>query len=79
MAVRYWVGGTGNWDNSDTTHWSATTGGAGGSSVNDSMGISDSTFSELFPPSKRRISKTTRRNTASLTGKDITTLKTKKL
>ena len=30
MADRYWVGGTGNW--SDTSHWSATSGGAGGAS-----------------------------------------------
>lgn len=30
---RYWVGGTGNWDASTTTHWSATSGGAGGASV----------------------------------------------
>jgi len=28
---RYWVGGTGNW--SDTSHWSYTSGGTGGSSV----------------------------------------------
>ena len=33
MASRYWVGGTGTWDASDTTHWSATSGGAGGASV----------------------------------------------
>jgi hypothetical protein len=33
MAARFWVGGTGTWDNSDTTHWAATTGGAGGQSV----------------------------------------------
>lgn len=33
MASRYWVGGTGNWDASDTTHWSATSGGGGGASV----------------------------------------------
>ena len=32
MADRYWVGGTGNWD-ATTTHWSATSGGAGGASV----------------------------------------------
>lgn len=31
MAARFWVGGTGNW--SDTTHWSTTTGGAGGAAV----------------------------------------------
>lgn len=33
MADRYWVGGTGTWDASDTTHWSATSGGSGGASV----------------------------------------------
>jgi hypothetical protein len=33
MAARFWVGGTGNWDASTTTNWSATTGGAGGQSV----------------------------------------------
>jgi hypothetical protein len=33
MATRYWVGGTGNWDASDTTHWSAASGGGGGASV----------------------------------------------
>ena len=32
MATRFWVGGTGNWD-ATTTHWSATSGGAGGASV----------------------------------------------
>jgi hypothetical protein len=33
MASRFWVGGTGTWDNADTTHWAATSGGAGGASV----------------------------------------------
>jgi hypothetical protein len=33
MANRFWVGGTGTWDNVTTTHWSASTGGAGGASV----------------------------------------------
>ena len=33
MANRYWVGGTGNWDDSTTTHWSDTSGGTGGFSV----------------------------------------------
>lgn len=33
MANRFWVGGTGNWDAATTTHWSATSGGAGGASV----------------------------------------------
>lgn len=33
MASRFWVGGTGTWDNATTTNWSASTGGAGGASV----------------------------------------------
>lgn len=33
MAARFWVGGTGTWNASNTTNWSATTGGAGGASV----------------------------------------------
>lgn len=33
MAARFWVGGTGNWDAADTTHWAATSNGAGGQSV----------------------------------------------
>lgn len=33
MANRYWVGGSGTWDSSSTTNWSATSGGAGGASV----------------------------------------------
>ncbi|MEI7757663.1 MAG: hypothetical protein WCI80_01330 [Bacteroidota bacterium] len=33
MANRYWVGGTGTWDTTTTTNWSATSGGAGGASV----------------------------------------------
>ena len=33
MADRYWVGGTGTWDLTSTTNWSATSGGAGGASV----------------------------------------------
>ena len=31
--LRYWVGGTGDWDASTTTHWSTSSGGAGGASV----------------------------------------------
>lgn len=31
MAARYWIGGTGNWN--DTAHWSATSGGVSGASV----------------------------------------------
>jgi hypothetical protein len=37
MANRYWRGGTGTWD-TDTSHWSTTSGGAGGASV---PGVSD--------------------------------------
>jgi hypothetical protein len=33
MATRYWVGGTGTWDASSTTHWSASTGGSSGASA----------------------------------------------
>lgn len=32
-ASRFWVGGTGTWDGSATTHWAATTGGGSGASV----------------------------------------------
>lgn len=33
MADRYWVGGTGTWDNSSTDHWSTSSGGSNGASV----------------------------------------------
>lgn len=33
MANRYWVGGSGTWNSTNTTNWSATSGGAGGASV----------------------------------------------
>ncbi len=33
MAARYWVGGAGTWDSTNTANWSATSGGAGGASV----------------------------------------------
>jgi hypothetical protein len=33
MANRYWVGGTGTWNISSTTNWSASSGGASGASV----------------------------------------------
>jgi len=33
MADRYWVGGTGTWDGTSTTNWSASSGGATGASV----------------------------------------------
>ena len=29
MANRYWVGGSGTWDSTTTTHWSLTSGGTG--------------------------------------------------
>lgn len=32
-ASRFWVGGTGTWDATDTTHWSASSGGSNGASV----------------------------------------------
>ena len=37
MANRYWVGGTGTWDGTDTTYWSTSSGGAGGTSVPTSV------------------------------------------
>jgi hypothetical protein len=33
MATYYWVGGSGTWDTSTTTNWSATSGGSGGAGV----------------------------------------------
>jgi hypothetical protein len=33
MANRYWVGGSGTWDNTNTANWSTTSGGSGGASV----------------------------------------------
>lgn len=33
MANRYWVGGTGTWNSSSTTHWSTTSGGSSGASA----------------------------------------------
>jgi hypothetical protein len=33
VANRFWVGGTGTWDGSNTTNWSTTTGGGSGASV----------------------------------------------
>lgn len=33
MALRYWVGGTGTWDNVNTANWSTSSGGSGGASV----------------------------------------------
>ena len=33
MANRYWVGGSGTWNDTSTTNWSATSGGSGGASA----------------------------------------------
>lgn len=33
MATRYWVGGSGTWNTTNTANWSTTSGGAGGASV----------------------------------------------
>jgi hypothetical protein len=33
MASRFWVGGTGTWDSSTTTHWASSSNGTGGASV----------------------------------------------
>lgn len=43
MASRYWVGGTGAW--TETAHWSASSGGAGGASV---PGATDDVFFDAF-------------------------------
>lgn len=37
MANRYWVGGTGTWNGTNTTNWSTTSGGASGASVPTSV------------------------------------------
>jgi len=36
MADRYWVGGAGTWDDLDTSHWSASSGGSSGASCPES-------------------------------------------
>lgn len=33
MTAKFWVGGTGTWDNATTTNWALSTGGAGGAAV----------------------------------------------
>ena len=33
MATYYWVGGAGTWNNSATTNWASSSGGAGGAGV----------------------------------------------
>lgn len=42
MSARFWVGGAGSWNNTLTTNWSATSGGAGGASAPTSS--DDATF-----------------------------------
>lgn len=42
MVARFWVGGTGTWDTTDTTHWASATNGAGGQTVPTS--VDDVTF-----------------------------------
>ena len=37
MADRYWVGGAGYWNSTNTTNWSTTSGGSGGASVPTSL------------------------------------------
>lgn len=43
MADRYWVGGSGTWDTTNTANWSATDGGTGGASV-PAVGGTDNVF-----------------------------------
>lgn len=64
MANRYWVGGTGNWDTT-TTHWSTSSGGAGGASVPTA---SDSVFFDANSGSNFTVTI----NTASRTCLDFT-------
>lgn len=45
MAARFWVGGSGTWDSSTTTHWAASSGGVGGQSAPSST--DDVTFDSL--------------------------------
>lgn len=40
MADRYWVGGSGSWNATTTTNWSATSGGLGGASAPTSADMS---------------------------------------
>ena len=37
MATYYWVGGSGNWNATDTTNWASSSGGAGGAGVPTSL------------------------------------------
>ena len=37
MADKYWVGGSGTWDNASTTNWSLTSGGPAGAPVPTSV------------------------------------------
>jgi hypothetical protein len=39
MANRFWVGGTGTWDSTNTTSWSTATGGGGGATVPTSADV----------------------------------------
>ena len=51
MANRYWVGGTGTWDGTNTANWSATSGGAGGASIptdGDSIYFNSSSSSSSY-------------------------------
>lgn len=43
MADRYWRGGSGTWDASTTTNWSATSGGAVWNAGADSVNVSNNT------------------------------------
>ncbi len=65
MASRYWVGGTGNWDASTTTNWSATSGGLGGASVPTTS--DDVTFDSLSNTTAYTVTVTATANCANLT------------
>ena len=74
MAARFWVGGTGNWDNADTTHWSATSGGSSGASVPTSS--DDVTFDSNSGTSATVsiITATANANTITINKSDLTLL-----
>ena len=47
MADRYWVGGNGTWNSTNTANWSSTSGGSGGASVptaGDNVYFDDSSY-----------------------------------
>ena len=58
MATFYWVGGSGTWDNSNSTRWATSSGGAG------SAGIPSTTDNVIFDSLSKRSAEG---NSASIT------------